>query len=62
MPRSAHVPVRDGYQCDDDFANDDGDNCLPDGNTGGNEGPAELPVRESNLIDSPERYEAEIVN
>jgi len=58
MKFSPCVTICDGYQCDDDFANDDGEDGLPDGDASGNEGATELPVGESNLIDSPERYKS----
>lgn len=62
MKFRAYVTVRNCYQRDDDLADDDGDNCLPHRDACGNEGSAELPVGERNLVDGPERYKAEIVS
>jgi len=59
MPRRANISVRDRNRGDDEFANNEGDDGLPDGDAGGYEGAAELPVGEGDLVYGPEGDEAD---
>jgi hypothetical protein len=58
MPGSADIAVRDRDRGDDEFADDEGDDGLPDGDSSSYEGAAELPVRECDLVYGPEGDEA----
>jgi hypothetical protein len=58
MPSGADIAVRDRDRGDDEFSDDEGDDGLPDGDAGGYEGAAELPVGEGDLVYGPEGYEA----
>jgi hypothetical protein len=58
MPSGTDITISDRYRSDDDLADDEGDDGLPDGDAGGYEGAAELPVGEGDLVDCPEGDEA----
>jgi len=58
MPGGANITISDRDRGDDDLADDEGDDGLPDGDAGGYEGAAELPVGEGDLVDCPEGDEA----
>jgi hypothetical protein len=58
MPGGTNITISDRYRSDDDLADDEGDDGLPDGDAGGYEGAAELPVGEGDLVDCPEGDEA----